>query len=158
MSVFFMWNKIKDEDSEEELFSFKLVALLLPVPRVCAPVLCSSCVQMGCLIPHILPATQLQKAQFPSLPLSCPSLPVPCPETALAGRTSTHRDTQRAPAAPMEGHTLRDFGKFWQASAEYVEDDVFHPWHQARCRHSHDSKLASCQIFSLCFKTLGILN
>lgn len=57
---------------------------------------------------------------------------------------------------PMKG--LKDFGKFCQASAEYVEDDDFHPWHQARCRHSHDSKLASCQICSLCFKTLGILN
>lgn len=47
MSIFFMWNKIIDEDREEVLFSFKLVvllaSLLLPAPR---SGLCSSCVQM----------------------------------------------------------------------------------------------------------------
>lgn len=157
MSIFFMRNEIIDEDREEKLVALLASLCCRPFPDYMHWV-CALPVSRWALIPHILPVIQLQKAQLPSLPPSCPSAPVSCPGAALAGRTSTQRDIQRIPAVPMKEHTLRDFGKFWQASAEYVEDDVFHLWHQARCRRSHDRKLASCQIFSLCFKTLGILN
>lgn len=141
------------------MFSLKPVALpaslcCCPIPSLSAPVFCSSWIPTGCLIQHALPATCLYtKARWPSLPLSCCSLPVP-------GQQDQHLQghSKKPPQPCMKGHILREFSKSWQASAEYMEDDVFQPCRQAKCRPSHDSRLASCQIFSLCFKTLGILN
>ena len=139
-SVFFMWNNIKEEDRKKVLFSLKPVALTAslcrcPIPSLSAPVFCSSCIQMGCLIQHILPAIQLhKKATLPSLPLSCLSVPVLGLRAALAGRTSTYRGIEKSPSSP----TWKDTSS--ENSANSVkplltiwEDDVLQPWHQAKC-------------------------